>query len=65
MRIKLKKLKFPKVIYVVKENEGKDDEFFLAEVTVDQIEVINTNRYIGVYEFKQVKQIVNKTEVVE
>ena len=59
-----KAVKFPAQIYVAKENDGKDDEFLLADPSPEGMQVENDEREVAIYELRKIVTVVNKTEIV-
>jgi hypothetical protein len=59
------KKKFPKLMYVKRENEGTSEEYWHAEENYEEHAENNEEITIGVYELKFVRMLVNKSELVE
>lgn len=59
-----KKEQYPKQLFVGKENEGTDEEYFLASESPDGMEVSNEERTVAIYQLVRMAKVVNKTEVV-
>ena len=57
------KEKFPKMLYVAKENEGTDDEYLIADASPSGMQVQDDERIVAVYQFLRMVKVVNKTEV--
>lgn len=58
-----KKSQYPKQLFIVKENEGTEDEFFNTSESLDDMEIVNEERAVAVYQLVRVVKVVNKTEV--
>lgn len=58
------KEKFPKHLFVGIENEGTDDQYFLADKSPQGMQVQNDERTVAMYRLEGMVKIRNKTEVV-
>jgi len=56
--------KFPKTIYVTRENPNTNDEFLSVETDASNVGEFGSSMSVAIYELKQVKIAVNKTELV-
>lgn len=57
-------MKLPKKVFIVREDEGTDDEFLSATTDLDSVAVMGDKRTVGIYELVEIKIAVNKTELV-
>ena len=56
--------KFPKTIYVTRENQNANDEFLSVETDKGNVGEFGVSVTVAIYELKEVKPAVNKTELV-
>ena len=56
--------KFPKTIYVTRENPNTPDEFLSVETDKCNVGQFGVSMSVAIYELKEVRIAVNKTEVV-
>lgn len=56
--------KFPKIIYVTRENPNTENEFLSVDTDRDNLGDFRTSISVAIYELKEVKTAVNKTELV-
>jgi hypothetical protein len=59
-----KKCKFPETIYVTRENPNTQDEFLSVETDRGNVGQFGVSVSVAVYELKEVRIAVNKTELV-
>lgn len=45
--------KYPKTIFVYRDNEGTEDEFFMVCEKIEEAAEVDNSRIVGVYELKQ------------
>lgn len=55
--------KFPKEIFVHRENQGTKDEFLEVTKTTDELAVVGTSISVGRYVLKETLNVTARTEV--
>jgi len=57
--------KYPKVLYVFREDEDTPNEFFLCFESAVEIIDVNEDRLIGVYELKNTAKVSAEVKMIE
>lgn len=57
--------KYPKTIYVKRETLFTPDEVFIVETDLQRVGEFGTTVLVAVYELKEVRRAVNRTELIE
>ena len=55
--------KYPKTIFVYRDNEGTEDEFFMVCEKIEEAAELNKSRIIGLYELKGTGLVKTKVEL--
>ena len=57
--------KYPKTIYVTRENQFAEDEFFSVQENLDRVGQFGTTVQVAIYELKEVRHAVNQTTLID